>query len=140
MRFLHFFVFTLSLTVLTGCGSVSSQVPVAKGDYPFGIPVSDKPGFCLSPFYSGPELVDVQGISAGSKVKCPFTGKVFLVPKASRVSGAAILAGVATGLKQAGDNIQRQQELDAYNARTRALSSPIQVQHSGTIYVAPRGY
>jgi hypothetical protein len=42
-----------------------------------------EPGLVRSPF-AGPErLVDVSGIAAGTPVKCPYTGRVFLVPEAA---------------------------------------------------------
>jgi len=52
---------------------------VAK-DHPYATPVPGKPGFVISPFaqYSG--YVDVRGFPPGMEVKCPYTGKVFLVP------------------------------------------------------------
>ncbi len=49
-------------------------------NYPYGVPVPDKPGFVTSPHspYSG--YVDVRGFPSGTEVKDPFTGKIFLVP------------------------------------------------------------
>lgn len=51
-----------------------------KKDYPYGTPVSGKPGFVTSPHapYSG--YVDVRGFPPGTEVKDPYTGKIFLVP------------------------------------------------------------
>jgi uncharacterized Zn-finger protein len=40
------------------------------------------PGYVRSPFTNPPRLVDVRGMSAGSKVVCPYTQKPFLVPGA----------------------------------------------------------
>ncbi|MDB6138541.1 MAG: hypothetical protein JWO94_1613 [Verrucomicrobiaceae bacterium] len=37
-------------------------------------------GYVRSPFTNPPRLVDVRGMSAGSKVVCPYTRKPFLVP------------------------------------------------------------
>lgn len=37
-------------------------------------------GYVRTPYTSPPRLVDVRGMSAGSKVVCPFTNKPFLVP------------------------------------------------------------
>ena len=37
-------------------------------------------GYVRTPFTNPPRLVDVRGMSAGSKVVCPFTNKPFLVP------------------------------------------------------------
>jgi hypothetical protein len=44
-----------------------------------GIPVEGKPGFVYSPYYSA-GFVDVAGVPSGTKVRCPYTQKTFLVP------------------------------------------------------------
>ena len=49
-------------------------------NYPKGYPVSGKPGFVRSPYAEHAGLVDVQGYASGTQVKCPYTGKIFLVP------------------------------------------------------------
>ena len=54
--------------------------PPGPDQIPFGIKVEGKSGFVLSPFDKSAGIVDVQGIAPGKKVKCPYTGKVFLVP------------------------------------------------------------
>jgi hypothetical protein len=54
--------------------------PPAGGGLPYGIKVPTKPGFVLSPHDKSARIVDVQGIATGTKVKCPYTGKTFLVP------------------------------------------------------------
>lgn len=51
----------------------SATMPVASA-------VPDLPGYVRSPFTNPPRLVDVRGMSAGSKVVCPYTQKAFLVP------------------------------------------------------------
>lgn len=51
----------------------SSSMPTATA-------VADLPGYVRSPFTNPPRLVDVRGMSAGSKVVCPYTQKPFLVP------------------------------------------------------------
>lgn len=59
--------------------STSSSTSAARGDYPYGVPVPDKPGFVRSP-YSPDKLTDVRGYAPGTEVKDPYTGKIFLVP------------------------------------------------------------
>jgi hypothetical protein len=47
--------------------------------FPTAKPVPDKPGYVFSP--SDPsKYVDVSGYAPGSKVKDPYSGKIFLVP------------------------------------------------------------
>ncbi|MFT5105146.1 MAG: hypothetical protein ACI9UA_000764 [Pseudoalteromonas tetraodonis] len=54
---------------------------------PIGKRVPGKPNYVYSPFASSNQVVDVEGHSAGTKVKCPYTGKVFAVPAAAAASG-----------------------------------------------------
>ena len=56
--------------------TVSSQ----KTDIPYAKPVPGKPGFVFSPFDPNGGYVDVKGIAPGTKVKDPYSGKIFLVP------------------------------------------------------------
>ncbi len=51
----------------------ASSMPVAQA-------VPDLPGYVRTPFTNPPRLVDVRGMSAGSKVVCPYTQRPFLVP------------------------------------------------------------
>lgn len=51
----------------------ASTLPVAQA-------VPDLPGYVRTPFTNPPRLVDVRGMSAGSKVVCPYTQRPFLVP------------------------------------------------------------
>jgi uncharacterized Zn-finger protein len=51
----------------------ASTMPVAQA-------VADLPGYVRTPFTNPPRLVDVRGMSAGSKVVCPYTQRPFLVP------------------------------------------------------------
>ena len=60
--------------------SAAAPTKAAKGDYPYGSPVPDKPGFVKSPFAPDQGLVDVRGFPPGTEVKDPFTNKIFLVP------------------------------------------------------------
>jgi hypothetical protein len=51
----------------------SSAFPTAKA-------VPDKPGYVFSPFDSSGRYVDVSGYAPGTKVKDPWTDKIFVVP------------------------------------------------------------
>jgi hypothetical protein len=51
----------------------------AEESFPTAKSVPDKPGYVFSP-YEPTKFVDVTGYASGSKVKDPYTGKVFLVP------------------------------------------------------------
>lgn len=57
------------------------------------IPTADAavgiPGYVRSPYTTPPRLVDVRGMTAGSKVVCPFTHKPFLVPAAATAPAVA---------------------------------------------------
>lgn len=54
--------------------------PQPPAELPYGKPVPGKRGFVYSPYDSSAGFVDVQGIAPGTKVRCPYTGKVFRVP------------------------------------------------------------
>ncbi|HEY2124852.1 MAG TPA: hypothetical protein VGG94_05255 [Chthoniobacterales bacterium] len=56
-------------------------MPAAQPEenFPIGKPVPDKPGYVFSP-YEPTKYVDVTGFPSGSKVKDPYSGKIFLVP------------------------------------------------------------
>lgn len=51
-----------------------------SSDIPSGVPVPGKPGFITSPHALDMGYVDVRGYLPGSEVKCPYTGKLLLVP------------------------------------------------------------
>jgi hypothetical protein len=53
--------------------SSSTAFPIAKA-------VPDKPGYVFSPFDSSGRYVDVSGYTPGTKVKDPWTDKIFVVP------------------------------------------------------------
>jgi hypothetical protein len=56
-----------------GQTSSTSVFPTAKA-------VPDKPGYVFSPFDSSGRYVDVSGYTPGTKVKDPWTDKIFVVP------------------------------------------------------------
>ena len=60
----------------TPARSVTSQ----PTQYPTAKPVPGKPGYVFSPFDPSGGYVDVNGYTSGSKVKDPYSGKIFLVP------------------------------------------------------------
>ena len=53
--------------------STSTTFPTAKA-------VPNKPGYVFSPFDSSGRYVDVSGYTPGTKVKDPWTDKIFIVP------------------------------------------------------------
>ena len=53
--------------------SQPTQYPTAKA-------VPGKPGYVFSPYDADGGYVDVNGYASGSKVKDPYSGKIFLVP------------------------------------------------------------
>ncbi|MEM9478496.1 MAG: hypothetical protein AAGA58_02415 [Verrucomicrobiota bacterium] len=59
----------------------ANDKPAPAGDnLPSGTPVPGKPNYVYSPFAKKNQIVDVQGMAPGTKVRCPYTGKLFLVP------------------------------------------------------------
>lgn len=63
--------------------SIATAAPPTKsvGGLPVAKPVPEKPGFVYNPFDSNTKvLLDVRSKASGSKVKDPFSGKLFIVP------------------------------------------------------------
>jgi hypothetical protein len=62
----------------------SSPVPRSVANPPTQYPtakiVPGKPGYVFSPYDPNGGYVDVNGFTSGSKVKDPYSGKIFLVP------------------------------------------------------------
>ena len=52
----------------------------AQLEFPTARAVPDKPGYVVSPFDATGRYVDVSGYAPGSKVKDPWTDKIFIVP------------------------------------------------------------
>lgn len=60
---------------------IATAAPKSVGGLPVAKPVPDKPGFVYNPFDSNTKvLLDVRGKASGTKVKDPFSGKLFVVP------------------------------------------------------------
>lgn len=51
-----------------------------KRDIPYAVPVPNKLGFVMSPYAPNQGYVDVRPFPSGTKVRDPYTGKVFLTP------------------------------------------------------------
>lgn len=62
--------------------SVTSRKEAAQSStaFPTGKLVPGKPGYVFSPFDKEGRYVDVSGFASGTKVKDPWTDKIFLVP------------------------------------------------------------
>lgn len=58
----------------------SSNASAGPVDYPYGVPVKDKPGFVTSPYAPDSGYVDIHGYATGQEVRDPYTQKIFLVP------------------------------------------------------------
>jgi hypothetical protein len=62
--------------------SVTPRIPSANSaaQFPVAKPVPGKPGYVFSPYDPNGGYVDVTGYQSGSKVKDPYSQKIFLVP------------------------------------------------------------
>ena len=60
--------------------SPSSHASSPQAEFPTAKSVPGKPGYVVSPFDSSGRYVDVSGYVPGSKVKDPWTDKIFIVP------------------------------------------------------------
>jgi TonB family protein len=58
------------------------QVARKASDFPTAKRVPGKPGYVFSPFDANGRYVNVSGYAPGTKVKDPWTDKIFIVPKA----------------------------------------------------------
>ncbi len=80
-------------TEIAGPPAPDSLVPPAS--LPYGIAVPGRPHLVRSPRAGELQLVDVSGMKPGDKVKCPFTGDMFLVPEGAKDAVVAPTAGVS---------------------------------------------
>jgi hypothetical protein len=60
--------------------SSPTQSSASQAEFPTAKAVPDKPGYVFSPFDSSGRYVDVSGYAPGTKVKDPWTDKIFVVP------------------------------------------------------------
>ncbi len=75
---------TASQTDRTETTQVNGKTPArpssASSEFPTAKAVPDKSGYVFSPFDSSGRYVDVSGYPPGTKVKDPWTDKIFIVP------------------------------------------------------------
>ncbi len=65
----------------TSGGSGAPPTPPAPtSQYPYGKPVPGKKGFVNSPYDDKAGMIDVRDYAPGTKVRDPYTNKIFLVP------------------------------------------------------------
>ena len=67
-------------TAQSSTNTSASRASSSQANFPTGKPVPDKPGYVFSPFDKEGRYVDVSGFPSGTKVKDPWTDKIFLVP------------------------------------------------------------
>jgi hypothetical protein len=60
--------------------SSSPRASSTQPEFPTANAVPGKPGYVVSPFDSSGRYVDVSGYGSGTKVKDPWTDKIFVVP------------------------------------------------------------
>ncbi len=62
---------------------VGAEGAKAAEETPEGVAVPGRAGLVKSPYGLSHQLVDVSDLKAGDLIKCPFSGKIFRVPKAA---------------------------------------------------------
>ena len=64
----------------TVTGNTPPTAPAPTSQYPYGKPVPGKKGFVTSPYDDKAGMIDVRDYAPGTKVRDPYTNKIFLVP------------------------------------------------------------
>jgi hypothetical protein len=67
-------------TARSSTSTTASRASSSQANFPTAKAVPDKPGYVFSPFDKEGRYVDVSGFPPGTKVKDPWTDKIFLVP------------------------------------------------------------
>jgi len=67
-------------TAQSSTSAGSSRAYASQGNFPTAKSVPGKSGYVFSPFDAEGRYVDVSGFAPGTKVKDPWTDKIFLVP------------------------------------------------------------
>ncbi|MCB1094722.1 MAG: hypothetical protein KDN22_04000 [Verrucomicrobiae bacterium] len=79
------------------------------GNYPTARPIPGAVGYVYSPFEDGDKAVDVSSLGKGVKARCPYSGKIFIVPDfAAPVEGRKSL--VASSSSTSGSDIKIDEE------------------------------
>jgi hypothetical protein len=60
--------------------NASARAYTSQANFPTAKAVPGKPGYVFSPFDAEEKYVDVSGYASGTKVKDPWTDKIFIVP------------------------------------------------------------
>jgi len=64
----------------TRSAHVAHSAKATTRDLPYGTPVPGKKGFVTSPFAPASGYIDARDFPPGTKVKDPYSGKIFLTP------------------------------------------------------------
>ncbi|MDX2080217.1 MAG: hypothetical protein SFU53_05480 [Terrimicrobiaceae bacterium] len=70
----------ISATPTPTPSTIPGATQMGAREIAYGTPVPGKPGFVTSPHSPYAGYVDVRGFPPGTEVKCPYSGKIFLVP------------------------------------------------------------
>lgn len=108
----------------------ASTMPVAQA-------VPDLPGYVRTPFTNPPRLVDVRGMSAGSKVVCPYTQRPFLVPGGVTATNTPSLASAPPSRPKTPAAPERPRSAPAANSNVAAMNNATPTAPSSAPAPAP---